>query len=177
MSSAAPSHLTVQECWACLASVSVGRLVYTERALPTIRPVNFSVADGHVVIWSRPGGKARALRGQVAAFQVDRIDEATGAGRNVVVIGTVSVVSDENESLSQIEPGRRPWVVGRLDHVIRLPVQRMVGQRWNLRPSVPSAVGVPVVGAATGETSAVGLNARECWDRKQRSNQKWTRQG
>lgn len=167
MSLAPLNSLTVRECWACLAAAPVGRLLYTERALPAIRPVNFSLRDGHVVIWSRPGGKATALRHQTAAFQVDQIDAGTGIGHSVVVTGRVSIVSDENESLSQVEPGRRPWPTGYLDHVIRIRVQRITGQLLNV-----GAGGArthhnpgPWIAAAAGRTQLVALDPPSCWAR------------
>ena len=35
-----------------LESQEVGRLVYTRRALPAVRPVNFAVRGGAVLIWT-----------------------------------------------------------------------------------------------------------------------------
>jgi nitroimidazol reductase NimA-like FMN-containing flavoprotein (pyridoxamine 5'-phosphate oxidase superfamily) len=124
--------LTVRECWACLRSVPVGRLVYTERALPAIRPVNFALHGNCVVIWSLRGSKVRSIRQQVVAFEADHFDPATHTGWSVVVIGKVEVVSDEDELLSVIEAERRPWIAGEFDHVLRIPVQEMTGRRLAL---------------------------------------------
>lgn len=124
--------LSVQECWACLRAVPIGRLVYTEHALPAIRPVNFSLHGNEIIIWSLRGGKARALPGQVVAFEVDQVDEPGHTGWSVVALGSVEVLSDENELLSVTEPDRRPWVAGRFDHVIRIRVHEVTGRRLEL---------------------------------------------
>ncbi|ANS32007.1 hypothetical protein R1CP_37005 (plasmid) [Rhodococcus opacus] len=42
--------LTTGECLALLRSVPIGRLVYTENALPAVRPVTFAAPDGDIVI-------------------------------------------------------------------------------------------------------------------------------
>lgn len=137
MTSAMPSTthlatLSLQECWACLRDAPIGRLVYTEHALPAIRPVNFSLHGNEIIIWSLRGGKARALPGQVVAFEVDRVDERSHTGWSVVALGTVDVVSDENELLSVTERDRRPWVTGQFDHVIRIRVREVTGRRLEL---------------------------------------------
>jgi nitroimidazol reductase NimA-like FMN-containing flavoprotein (pyridoxamine 5'-phosphate oxidase superfamily) len=69
--------LSRDECLSLLASMPVGRLVFTDRALPAIVPVNFVLSGGHIVL--RTGATsslAAAVRGSVVAFEVDCIDAA-----------------------------------------------------------------------------------------------------
>jgi uncharacterized protein len=49
------SALSPEECMALLASVPVGRVVFTHRALPAIRPVNNVVDRGSVIIRTNLG--------------------------------------------------------------------------------------------------------------------------
>ena len=169
MSTVRPRHaLTIRECWECLASTPVGRVAYVRDGRPEVRLVNFTTSDGHIVIWSRPGSKAKALRNQVVAFQADQIDPGTGTGRSVVVLGTAGVVSDEDESLSQIEPVRRPWVSGSLDNVIRIRVQQLTGQHleWppaSTHPEVRPASPGHRVRTTAGRAPLVELDAQQCW--------------
>src|SRR5205807_10203279 len=64
-----------QECLDLVARVPVGRLVFTEGALPAVHPVNFRLHDGHVIFRVAPGSKlTAAVSNNIVAFQVDQID-------------------------------------------------------------------------------------------------------
>jgi hypothetical protein len=45
---------------ALLASVQIGRLVFTHQALPAIRPVNHLIEEGKIVIGLTPGSAIAA---------------------------------------------------------------------------------------------------------------------
>lgn len=62
-------ELTLRECLRALRSLPIGRLVYTEHALPAVRPVHFTVWDHSILIWSMPGTTAQTLRNDVVAFE------------------------------------------------------------------------------------------------------------
>ena len=82
------------ECRRLLARAVIGRLAYTEGALPAIQPVHFTVHDGQVVIPTRVGSKvAAASMGAVVAFEVDEYDAASRTGWNVTVVGPSAVVT------------------------------------------------------------------------------------
>src|SRR4051794_27297307 len=79
--------LLSREAWSLLRSQYVGRLAFTDRALPTIRPLNYTVVGNHLLL--RVGADlARRLDGQVVAFEVDDIDAEQHCGSSVVVTGT-----------------------------------------------------------------------------------------
>ena len=64
--------IPVAECWRLLATVPIGRMVFTESALPAVHPVNFAVADTALIIRTGPGAKLdAAMRGDVVAFEAD----------------------------------------------------------------------------------------------------------
>jgi uncharacterized protein len=72
-----------------LEAQEVGRLVYTRRALPAIRPVNYLVRGGAVLIWTgSTSSLGQAVRGAVVAFEADEFDRAARLGWSVVVTGT-----------------------------------------------------------------------------------------
>ncbi|MGV9899629.1 pyridoxamine 5'-phosphate oxidase family protein, partial [Streptomyces tendae] len=48
-------ELGAEEALALLGSVSLGRVVFTRQALPTIRPVNHVLDDGDIVIRTHEG--------------------------------------------------------------------------------------------------------------------------
>jgi uncharacterized protein len=82
-----------EECLGLLGSAGMGRLVYTEAALPAIRPVFFSLRAGSVVIPAQAQSPlVEAIRGAVVAFEVDDYDDAEQAGWSVTVVGPSRVL-------------------------------------------------------------------------------------
>ncbi|HSK57898.1 MAG TPA: pyridoxamine 5'-phosphate oxidase family protein [Actinomycetospora sp.] len=122
--------LTVAECWRRLASVAVGRVVFTERALPAVHPVNFLVHGRAVIIRTGPGPTLDAARrGDVLAFEADHIDPETRTGWSVLVVGHAAVVGDVDRLVAVLDPQHRPWVHGRGLHVMEVAGQRVTGRR------------------------------------------------
>jgi len=86
--------LSERECWELLATVSVGRLALSVRALPVILPVQYylngrrlAVCLGHHAL------PERALDDTIIAFAADSIDRVTRSGWSVQVQGR-SVIAD-----------------------------------------------------------------------------------
>ena len=122
--------LTRAESIALLESQEVGRLVYTRRALPAVRPVNFVVRGGAVLIWTGSASSlGQAVRGAVVAFEADELDRVTRSGWSVVVVGTAQLVTDETELAVARLDGPSPWAPGVKDHLIRIPLTMVTG-RW-----------------------------------------------
>jgi nitroimidazol reductase NimA-like FMN-containing flavoprotein (pyridoxamine 5'-phosphate oxidase superfamily) len=113
-----------------LASVPYGRVVFSQRALPAIRPVNHLVHDGHVIIRSNLGSALSVettLSGAVVvAYEVDMIDATTQTGWSVVVTGTARTVLDEAE-VSKYERLLHPWIDDGKDTVIRISIDLITG--------------------------------------------------
>ncbi len=81
-------QMSRDECLRLMASVSVGRIVYTRRALPAVELVNFALDHGDIIIRTDSGGKlAVAIQHSVVAFEVDRLDADQRAGWSVTAIG------------------------------------------------------------------------------------------
>lgn len=122
--------LTEAESLALLRTERVGRLVYTRRALPAITPVNFVLRDGAIWIWTASTtSMAQAVRGAVVAFEVDRLDEATRTGWSVVALGVAELVLDAGEIERAMRLGPEPWVSGRMEHLLRIPLSMISGRR------------------------------------------------
>ncbi|MEW9548236.1 pyridoxamine 5'-phosphate oxidase family protein [Nonomuraea sp. NPDC050783] len=115
-------ELSEAEALRRLASVPFGRIVFTLRALPAVRPVNHLVMDGQVIIRSDPG---TVLSGEVApaeavvAFEADELDPYERLGWSVIVTGVARLVSDPAEA-ARLKDLLHPWVKGGMDHVIRI---------------------------------------------------------
>ncbi|QUQ64036.1 pyridoxamine 5'-phosphate oxidase family protein [Kutzneria sp. CA-103260] len=123
------------ECVALLTTVPLGRIVFTDLALPAVLPVNFSVWDGSLLIRTGADGKlAAATRNAVVAFEVDDIDLDTGKGWSVVVVGRSGVVDHPAELAEAARAAPRTWVGGR-DHLIRIVIGTISGRRVAQLPS------------------------------------------
>jgi nitroimidazol reductase NimA-like FMN-containing flavoprotein (pyridoxamine 5'-phosphate oxidase superfamily) len=126
------------ECVRLLASVPIGRLVYTYAGLPAIRLVNFVVDGDTIVFNSGQGDKFRAAeRGDVVAFEADDVDPERHNGWTVTAIGHLSVVTaDEGAELRRRLP-LHSWVSMDDPRLVRLAIETLHGRRlvpWGQRP-------------------------------------------
>lgn len=122
-------------CLELLASSQIGRVVYTEAALPAAHPVNYLLDDEEIVFRTSRGAKlTAATRGNVVGFQVDEIDVERRSGWSVLGVGEAYEIVDPVR-LSELA-GRlpSPWAPDRTAHCISIPLQRLTG-RW-LSPPV-----------------------------------------
>jgi hypothetical protein len=123
-------QLTMAECLRLLASVPVGRIVYTRRALPAVDLVYFAVDGGDIVIRTDAGGPlAAATRHTVVAFEADEVDTATSRGWSVMAIGQSQEVTDPRDIAWLREAGLRPLAPGGRDHFIRVTPGILSGRR------------------------------------------------
>ena len=123
-------HLARDECIRLIASVPVGRIVYTRQALPAVELVNFALHDGDIVIKTDAGGKlAAATRGAVVAFEADSVDAAGHAGWSVTLVGEARAVTDSEEIRDLDQIALTPWAPGKRDHYIRISPSIVHGRR------------------------------------------------
>jgi hypothetical protein len=115
-----------------LGSVSLGRIAFTQHALPAIRPVNHIVDDGVIVIRTHEGAAltSRTLQadgpGVVVAYEADSIDPDTHLGWSVVVTGYAHLVTDAGE-LARYRALLRPWVRQTMDYAVRIRPDLVTG--------------------------------------------------
>ncbi|SDS57949.1 pyridoxamine 5'-phosphate oxidase family protein [Jiangella sp. DSM 45060] len=117
-------------CYALLRSLPIGRIVFTEGALPAIQPVNFVLDGDDVIIRTGMGSKlAAATRSAVVAFEADRFDEDALAGWSVVLVGRAEAVTGEQERTRLAALGLTPWAPGERPHYIRIRPEIVRGRR------------------------------------------------
>ncbi|MFJ9517311.1 pyridoxamine 5'-phosphate oxidase family protein [Kitasatospora sp. NPDC101801] len=123
--------LSEAECLHLLRTVPIGRVVYTEHALPAVLPVAFEVApDDRLILGLRAGSSlSRALDGTVAAFQADLLDPVGRSGWSVLVHGRAEVVRDEAEYQRLLRTGPRPWIGGQQRMFVRITPELVSGRR------------------------------------------------
>lgn len=121
--------LTRAECLRLMSTAAVGRIVFTEQALPAVAPVGFVVDGEDVVIPVPPGSRLlAATRGAIVAFQADDLDAAGRSGWSVTVVGRARVVRDPGESARE---ALRPWTGAEF---ILVSCGRVTGQRVGAVP-------------------------------------------
>ena len=87
-------ELDQDECQQLLTGALVGRLGFTDGAMPAIEPVSFTLHDGEVIIPARIGSwLVSAVRGSVVAFQTDSFRDDTRTGWTVTLVGPLHVIS------------------------------------------------------------------------------------
>nr|WP_090280531.1 pyridoxamine 5'-phosphate oxidase family protein [Mycolicibacterium komanii]CRL76641.1 pyridoxamine 5'-phosphate oxidase-like protein [Mycolicibacterium komanii] len=129
--------LNRRQCLDLLQGVRVGRLVFTEDALPAVQPVNFRLWRDDVVIRVAGGPKlAAATDNQVVAFQADELDADLRTGWSVTVVGHAEPMTDVDELLEVAGTFIQPWVDGRRDHFVRIRTEKMTGRRFR-EPGLP----------------------------------------
>jgi nitroimidazol reductase NimA-like FMN-containing flavoprotein (pyridoxamine 5'-phosphate oxidase superfamily) len=129
--------LNRRRCLDLLGTVRVGRLVFTEDALPAVQPVNFRLWRDDVVIRVAGGAKlAAATNNLVVAFEADELDPDLRTGWSVTVVGHAQPITDVSELVELSGTFLQPWVDGRRDHFVRIRTEKMTGRRF-LDPGLP----------------------------------------
>ncbi|MDI9885823.1 pyridoxamine 5'-phosphate oxidase family protein [Streptomyces sp. HNM0645] len=103
------------EALSLLGTVSLGRIVFTERALPAVRPVNHLMDGEDIIVQLHEGATLTSIVaptdevGVVVAYEADVIDPDTHLGWSVVVTGYARRITDDEE-LARYAARLRPWV-------------------------------------------------------------------
>ncbi|MCP2170174.1 pyridoxamine 5'-phosphate oxidase family protein [Goodfellowiella coeruleoviolacea] len=124
--------LSEEECFRLLTKAPIGRIVFTDRALPAIQPVNFAVHDRAVIIRVAANSRlATAASNAVVAFEVDEFDRdgGTRTGWDVVVVGHAAPITDPDQLREARQLDLRPWAPGIREHYIRIDLRMISGRR------------------------------------------------
>ncbi|MFI9591801.1 pyridoxamine 5'-phosphate oxidase family protein [Nonomuraea sp. NPDC052265] len=122
--------LSREECLRLLSSTPIGRIVFTDRALPAVQPVNFCLDGESVVIRTSIGSKlAAATRHAVVAFEADEFDPAMRTGWSVTAVGHARAVTDPAETARLAALPLFPWAPGSRDHYIVVDAEQVSGRR------------------------------------------------
>jgi hypothetical protein len=128
------AELTRPESLRLLDQVSIGRIVYTVRALPAIVPVCHLVDNGMVVVRTHIGAECA---GSVVAYQADELVAVNGGagGWTVTVTGVARRVLDPDE-LAGYEQRLRPLVAAEGVETIRIYPEIVTGYRLSSTTTV-----------------------------------------
>jgi nitroimidazol reductase NimA-like FMN-containing flavoprotein (pyridoxamine 5'-phosphate oxidase superfamily) len=86
------------ECESLLRSMAVGRVAFTDGALPQVMPVNYAIDGTSVVFRTEARSRlAYCCRYAVVAFEVDDIDPSTQHGWSVLIVGDTAVITEESQ--------------------------------------------------------------------------------
>jgi nitroimidazol reductase NimA-like FMN-containing flavoprotein (pyridoxamine 5'-phosphate oxidase superfamily) len=119
-----------EECLRLLAGGVVGRLVFTDAALPAAHPVTYLLDGEEIVFRTAGGGKlAAATLHRVVAFQVDEINLEARTGWSVLGVGEAYEVTDPRRLTDLVTRMPSPWAPSRDGHTIAVPLQRLTGRR------------------------------------------------
>lgn len=130
-------ELNRSECLALLATAVIGRIVFTEHALPAAQPVNFFLDGEEVIFRTRGGGQlAAALNHTVVAFQADNIDPATDTGWSVCGVGEAYEIVDPARLTELAATAPPAWAPGPMTHHICIPLQRLTGRQLVLADGI-----------------------------------------
>ncbi|GGQ19977.1 pyridoxamine 5'-phosphate oxidase family protein [Streptomyces roseolilacinus] len=156
----APRYLTPlsrTEALRLLGTVPLGRIVFTHRALPAVRPVNHCLDGDDVVVGIHDGTTLASLTapadgpGLVVAYEADVIDADARTGWSVVVTGYARPVTDPDR-LARYSSVLRPWVAGAADRVLRVRPDLVTGFRLT---GDPPAVPAPGTAGTAAEAAVV----------------------
>jgi len=133
-----------------LDSISVGRIVFTARALPAIRPVCHLVDGDNVIIrtdrHAAITSELRAEAGTVVAYEADSIDLVDHLGWSVIIVGVAHRVIDPDMAAAYRQL-LRPWIVGAKDQVIAIHADMVTGFRLVADRASPAGLNTPLTGA------------------------------
>ncbi|MEV4002558.1 pyridoxamine 5'-phosphate oxidase family protein [Actinomadura sp. NPDC049753] len=128
-----------EECRALLRRSTIGRIVFTLQALPTVQPVNF-VFDGELIVvkTSSASRLATAASDTIVAFEIDEIDADGDRGWSVVTVGPARRVTEPGEIARLSALPLRSWAPGERDQFIVVRPRLITGRR--IPESVPLKV-------------------------------------
>ena len=96
-----------------LATVPVGRLIFTVDALPAVRLMNFVLADGLILMRTAVGSAvARKVDGVVVTFEADELDVAACSGWSATVTGRAALVTNPDAAARYRQVPLVPWAAG-----------------------------------------------------------------
>lgn len=118
------------QCLVLLATASIGRVVFTEMALPAAQPVSYFLDDQEIIFRTRGGSILTAAENRsVVAFQADAFDDATQAGWSVCGIGQAREVVDPERLAELTRLAPESWAHEDPAHTLSIPLQRITGRR------------------------------------------------
>ena len=128
------TRLDRAESFRLLAGVPVGRLIFTINALPAVRPVNFALVDGLIVLHTAAATVARKVHDKIVAFEADDLDPATSSGWSVTLTGRATLVTDPSTIARYQAVPLVPWERGARDQFVTITTELVEGLRVRESP-------------------------------------------
>lgn len=125
-----------------VATVSLGRIVFTQHALPAVRPVNHLVEGGDIIVRIHDDGALAShaapadVPSVVVAYEADAIDPVTHLGWSVVITGYACPVTDADEA-ARVASLLRPWVGRPMTRALRIRPDLGAGFRLEAERTLP----------------------------------------
>ena len=118
--------LATDECFDLLRPGGVGRLGWVRQGRPLIRPVNFAVDAGRIVIRTGPGAVLAAAESALpVTFEVDQTRNVDHTAWSVIVDGVIELLdigAVPNVPL-------RSWAADDIDRFVQITVAEISGRR------------------------------------------------
>lgn len=121
--------ISIEECLKLLQSRAVGRIAFIDDGRPEVRPVNYRLHQGMVVLRTTYGALLDAVHLAAVAFEVDAIDADYHTGWSVVVHGRGEEVWRPEELAELRQLPLRPWAPGTREHYVRILPSDITGRR------------------------------------------------
>jgi nitroimidazol reductase NimA-like FMN-containing flavoprotein (pyridoxamine 5'-phosphate oxidase superfamily) len=130
------SKLMPGECRRLITPGGVGRIAFSTACGPVVVPVNFAVLADTIVVRTAEGTVIDGHASELAALEVDHIDEALCQGWSVLVRGPAHRVAHPAElhHLQEDAPVW-PWAGGEREVYVRIVPREITGRRIELRPA------------------------------------------
>jgi nitroimidazol reductase NimA-like FMN-containing flavoprotein (pyridoxamine 5'-phosphate oxidase superfamily) len=118
------------QCFALLATNTLGRVGITMSGLPVITPVNYALVGDNIVFRTGEGSKLHAASNRaVIAFEVDYYDAESRTGWSVLAIGRAETIDESEISAFAAEELPLPAALGARVHYVRLTPELLTGRR------------------------------------------------
>ncbi|MEK6439071.1 pyridoxamine 5'-phosphate oxidase family protein [Pseudonocardia sp. T1-2H] len=124
------AELDRAQCLDLLRGSVIGRVVFTDSALPAAQPVAYLLDGEEVVFRTGEGTKlAAATCSAVIAFEVDEVDLGIRTGWSVLGIGRAYEVTDLRRWADLATRMPEPRAPDATAHTIAVPMSRLAGRR------------------------------------------------
>jgi nitroimidazol reductase NimA-like FMN-containing flavoprotein (pyridoxamine 5'-phosphate oxidase superfamily) len=117
------------DCLRRLAGGGIGRVVYTDSAMPAIQPVNYFLDGEEIIFRTEDDSKlVIATRHAIVAFEVDDINGQTRTGWSVVGIGEAYEIVDPTRLAELAAKLPQSWTTYPGAHTVSIPLQVLTGR-------------------------------------------------
>jgi uncharacterized protein len=124
------ARLDVDECLDLLAGRYLGRLAWVRDGRPEVRPLNYVLHEGQVIVRLSVGRTLDELAdGTPAVFEVDDVELDYHRGWSVIVRGTTEEIWEPAELDRVRTLPLQPWAPGDRVHYLRILPVSITGRR------------------------------------------------